>query len=232
MSKAQPDLIETPLPGQRRLKIKTDAKIVRLPSSELHRALSAIVHAACTEPDRPELNAVHIAAHDELVFTATDGHQMAQWKQDAEELPSEPCAALIQLVDIQRLIPLLAIDAKVMDQACIDFEDSVVTLKDGTILPLGRISMDPPPYDTIWPNTPPEAVTGIGFTASLMAKVIKAFTAAGGKNVVVCQVFRGELGGMVFGAAKVPELSVILMPARTSEEAPLGPGALIEVPTP
>lgn len=204
-----------PLTGQRRLKIRASDQIVRLPSSELHRALRAVVLAASADEDRPHLRAVHFEASDELCITATDGHWLAQWKQDAEELPKTPAAMLVDLTDVLRLIPLLAVDAKERDQATINFDQGAVTLTDGTILPFTKVNSEPPPYNTLWPKTPATGQPVVAFMAGLLARCMKSFTQACPDGVAINMQLRGAESGVFISAEALPEFQVIVMPART-----------------
>lgn len=209
-----------PLPGQRRLKIRAGAAYIKMASLELHRALSALQHAAAEVGDeRPHLSAVHIHASDEVVFHATNGHWMARWTCEVEELPDHPVAMLVAIADVHRLLPLLKADAKDMNVVCLNFDDGVASLTDGTILPLQKIDIGmAPPYDTVWPRGEPSGCPVIGWTPTLMAKAMRCFKAAYGDHVVARVQLRGPLDGLLLRADAKEELQVVLMPARLSDQ--------------
>lgn len=69
----------------------TTLSLVRMKSTELLRALSAVSLAALNDQELPHLNAILFEASDELVLTATDGTWVARWTCEPDECsPAAP----------------------------------------------------------------------------------------------------------------------------------------------
>ncbi|HEX8795480.1 MAG TPA: hypothetical protein VF765_31235 [Polyangiaceae bacterium] len=205
---------DKPVPGQRRMKFRADAQFIKIRSGELRRALRAVMLCARKDKELPHLTAVHFAASDELVLSATDGHLLAQWRSEPEELPATPAAMLVELADIQRLVPLLASDEKGQDAATVNFDAGTVTFTDGTILSLRKVDREPPPYNDLWLKTKRVAITEIGLSPVLVTRAMKAFREAAGSDIFVHAQLRGTLEPVWFTSPQCTELQILLCPAR------------------
>lgn len=193
--------------------------LVRMKSTELLRALSAVSLAALNDQELPHLNAVLFEASDELVLTATDGTWVARWTCEPEECSPAPTKMLARLADVKRLLPLLSFDATRGDNECtISFDAGSVDLKDGTVLSLVKVGAEFPSIDNVWPTSPLQGVPFVGFYTSILTRAAKAFKAAHGEDVPIRLQFREVNGPISVYSDTVPELSVLLMPARV--EAP------------
>lgn len=209
-----------PAPKAKRRSSASGAREVTLESSELHRALSAVSLAASKDAELPHLNAVLFEASDELVLTATDGTWVARWTCEPTECSPAPVKMLARLADVKRLLPLLAFDARRgANRATISFEAGNVILDDRTVLSLVKVGAEFPAIDKVWPSSPLTGVPYVGFYTSILMRAARAFKAANGVDAPIRLQFREVEGPISVYSDSVPELAVLLMPARI--EAPM-----------